>query len=244
MVSAPASSQRRLLDVQALDTQLAKVAHARRSHPTLAALAALDGRAEDLRRSALLASTRVKDLQREVAKAEADVEQVRTRRDRDQSRLDAGAFNAKDSVAVLAELESLARRQGVLEDAEIEVMERLEEAEGELRAIQEQVTALEEDVVRVTGERDAAFADLDGQIATLGTQRIAATNGLEDDLLGLYEKVRTANGGLAVLAIRGTRTEPLQLDLSLTEIAAIKAAPKDQVLRDEEQGYILVRLDD
>lgn len=244
MTTAPALDQRRLLDVQALDTQLAKVAHARRSHPSIATLAELAGRAEDLRRSAVLADSVVKDHRRAVAKAEADVEQVRERTKRDQSRLDAGAFNAKDSVAVMAELESLARRQSVLEDVELEVMELLEAAEGELNALRAQQSALEADVAAATAERDAAFTELDAQHAELVGTRDVAAGGVEPALLALYEKVRSLNSGLAVLSIRGTRTEPVALDLSLTEIAAIKAAPKDQVLRDEENGYILVRLDD
>ncbi|PWD49960.1 hypothetical protein C8046_03965 [Serinibacter arcticus] len=244
MSTAPAVDQRRLLDVQALDTQLAKLAHARRSHPSLATLTELAGRAEDLRRSAVLAESVVKDHRRAVAKAEADVEQVRERSTRDRGRLDAGAFNAKDSVAVIAELESLARRQSVLEDVEIELMEQLETAEGELDALRQQMAAIESDVATATAERDAAFADLDAQLADVTQRRAVAADGIDESLLALYQKVRTLNSGLAVLSIRGTRTEPLHLDLSLSEVAAIKAAAKDAVIRSEEDGYILVRLED
>ena len=244
MSTAPRLDQRRLLDLQALDTQLAKLAHARRSHPTIAALTALDGRAEDLRRAEVVASARAGDVRREFTKAEDDVAQVRTRRDRDQSRLDAGAFGAKDSVAVLAELESLARRQSALEDIELEIMERVEVAEAEVTALQEQSAALAGEVARTTAERDEALAELDRQHAEIAARRDVAARDIEQALLALYDKVRTQNSGLAVLGLRGTRTEPLQLDLSLSEIAAIKAAKPDEVIRSEEDGYILVRLDD
>ena len=243
MSTAPALDQRRLLDVQALDTQLAKLAHARRAHPSIAALGELEVRMGDLHRAQVLAASKVKDIQRAVAKAESDVEQVRTRATRDQQRLDAGAFGAKDSVAVLAELESLARRTSALEDVELEILEQLEVAESELRAIQEQGAAISADVAKVTAERDAAFAELDEQHAEIASRRAVAVTGIDEALLSLYEKVRTANSGLAVLGIRGIRTEPLALDLSLSEVAAIKAASADQVVRSEEDGYILVRLD-
>lgn len=244
MPTAPHLDQRRLLDLQALDTQLAKLAHATRSHPTIAALAELDGRAADLHRAAVLQGSRVGDLKRALTKAEDDVAQVRTRRERDQQRLDSGAFDAKTSQAVTAELESLARRQGALEDIELEAMEEVEVAESELASIREQEGAIEADVARLTAERDKALGELARQVEEITGRRAVAADGIDSALLALYEKVRTQNSGLAALAVRGSTTEPVRLDLSLSEIAAIKAAGADELLRDEEHGYILVRLDD
>lgn len=244
MPTAPKTDQRRLLDVQALDTQIAKLGHARRSHPSLAALAELEARAADLGRAEILAATAVKDVRRELTKAEDDVTQVKQRAERDQARLDAGAFSAKNAEAVLAELEALARRASALEDVELEVMERLEAAESDLAAIVAQRAAIAGDVERVTGERDLALAGLDAQLAENTARRQVAADGIDAALLALYEKVRAQNSGLAALALRGSTTEPLRLDLSLSEVAAIKAAGPDEVLRSEEDGYILVRLDD
>lgn len=244
MTTAPRLDQRRLLDVQLLDTQIAKLGHARRSHPTIAALTEVQGRAADLHRAQVLATSALNDVKRDFTKAEDDVTQVRTRRERDQARLDAGQFGAKNAEAVIAELESLARRQSALEDVELEVMERLEAAEGELAAIVEQAAALTQEEERLTAERDAALAEIDAQLAEVEQRRAVAVEGIDEALLALYAKVRTQNSGLAVLAIRGTTTEPLRLDLSLSEVAAIKAAGPDQVIRSEEEGYILVRLDD
>lgn len=244
MSTAPKVDQRRLLDLQALDTQLAKLAHERRSHPSIAALAELEARAGDLGRSELLAATALKDVQRELTKAEDDVAQVRARAERDQKRLDAGEFGAKDAVAVLAELEALAKRAGDLKEVELEIMERVEAAEGELKAVQEQKVQLDADVAATTTERDAALAELDRQHEELAGRRAVAAEGIDTGLIALYDKVRSQNSGLAVLGLRGSTTEPLRLDLSLSEVSAFKAAPADQVLRSEEHGYILVRLDD
>ena len=46
-----------------------------------------------------------------------------------------------------------------------------------------------------------------------------------------------------MLRLRGATTDPLQITLSLTERAAIEAAPADEIIRSED-GYILVRVDD
>src|SRR4029078_11236456 len=81
----------------------------------------LDDRARDLR-------VAVDDLTAEQRKAEADVEQVRTRRERDRSRMDQGLItNPKDLERMGHELESLERRITSLEDTELEGVERLPE---------------------------------------------------------------------------------------------------------------------
>ena len=80
------------------------------------------------------------DIQRELRKAETDVEQVRSRADRDQARLDAGQGSAKDLQAHPARADSLARRQSELEDVELEVMERLETAQSEADALDDELS--------------------------------------------------------------------------------------------------------
>ena len=69
----------------------------------------------------------------EQKRADADVEQVKGRRARDQAMVDAGSItDPKALQRMLGELESLQRRISDLEDIEIEVMERLETAQADL----------------------------------------------------------------------------------------------------------------
>ncbi len=75
----------------------------------------------------------VDDLTEEQEKVDADVEAVKARRQRDRDRMDQGLIsNPKDLERMSHELESLERRITDLEDQELEVMERLEEAQGTL----------------------------------------------------------------------------------------------------------------
>ncbi|MGC0250904.1 zinc ribbon domain-containing protein [Pseudactinotalea sp. Z1748] len=244
MSTAPVSDQRALLDLQALDTALAKLAHRRNSHPTLATLAELTARAEDLDRSRAQTQMLVSDTRRELLKAETDVEQVRNRADRDRQRLESGTGSPKDLQALSAELESLGKRQNDLEEVELEVMERLEAAEHELQATTTQLEAIRADITRVEAERDAAFAELDAESEQHKAARDELAAGIDEALLALYERVRAKTGGLGAVALRGSATQGVQVPLSLTEKAAIEAAPPERVLRSEDYDYILVRLDD
>lgn len=242
MTTAPAADQVRLLDVQALDTHLAKLAHQRKTHPTLTALAELTARAEDLTRAKTAAEVLVSDTRRELTKAETDVEQVTSRAARNQQRLDAGAGSPKDLQALGHELESLAKRQSDLEEVELEVMERMEAAEKDAAAVTEQLEALQADISRTEAERDEALAGLDAEITETQTKRDAAAEGIDSGLLTLYERIRTQTGGLAAVPLRGMATEGVQVPLSLTEQDAIATADPDEVIRSEDYGYILVRV--
>ncbi|MCM3659539.1 hypothetical protein M3148_00805 [Georgenia satyanarayanai] len=243
MTTAPVADQRRLLDIQTLDTRAAKLAHQRRTLPVLETIAELEGRLEDLRSAQVEERTVVGDIRREVAKAESDVEQVRQRATRHQARLDSGAVSAKEAQALQSELEQLARRQGDLEETELEVMERLEEAESRLAELGEQEAAIAADVARHVAARDAEWSTIDGQLESVARERAAAAEQTDAGLLTLYDRVRDRTGGLAAVALYGSRTEGTQLDFSLTELDAIHSAPAEQVVQHEDYGYIIVRME-
>ena len=242
MTTAPAADQRRLLDVQSLDTRLDQLAHKRRTLPELARLAELDGQLDDLHTALVTSQTAVSDLRREVAKAEADVEQVRSRAARDQARLDSGQGSPKDLQAIQHELESLGRRQSDLEEVELEVMERLEAHETALREVTIAHDALGARRSEVVVERDAAFAEIDAQIGELGAERAAAADGLDAGLVTLYERLRGQLGGSGAAALRGRRCEGCRLELNPLDLDGIKKQSEDTVVRCEECGRILVRL--
>ncbi|MBO0900052.1 hypothetical protein J1G42_09360 [Cellulomonas sp. zg-ZUI222] len=244
MSSAPAADQRRLLDVQELDTRLAQLAHKRRSLPALARLVELDSRLADLETALVTSRTAASDLRTEVAKAEADVDQVRSRARRDQQRLDGGQVGAKDAQALTSELASLAARQSHLEDVELEVMERLEAHESVLRDLEQARAALVEDRDRVVAERDAGFAEVDAEAARVRAERERTADGLDGGLVALYERLRGQLGGSGAAALRGNRCEGCRLELNPLDLEAIRARPVDAVVRCEECGRILVRLTD
>jgi predicted nucleic acid-binding Zn-ribbon protein len=244
VATAPPEDQRRLLEVQELDTRLQQLVHQRRSHPALATIAELDGRLADLQSSLVDSRTAVTDLEREVTKAEDGVAQVRARTERDQQRLDSGALSAKDSQAVMSELESLARRQTVLEDAELEVMERLEAHQASLAKVEAAHAELVASKEKAAAERDAAWAEIDTTGRAVQAARAKAADGLDSGLLALYDKLRAQLGGLGAAALRGGRCEGCRLELNPGDLAAARAAAPEQVVRCEECGRILVRLAD
>ncbi|WP_198427490.1 zinc ribbon domain-containing protein [Streptomyces buecherae] len=241
MNAAPAD-QIRLLDVQALDVRLSQLAHKRASLPEHAEIETLNADLTQLRDLLVAAQTEESDTAREQTKAEQDVDQVRQRAARDQKRLDSGAVTSpKDLENLQSEIASLARRQGALEDVVLEIMERRESAQARAAELTEQVAAVEAKTVDATARRDAATESLDAEITTATKEREVVAGSIPADLLKLYEKLRTQQGGVGAARLYQRRCEGCRLELNITEINEVKAAKPDEVVRCENCRRILVR---
>ena len=184
----------------------------------------------------------VDDLTSEQDKIESDVAAVRTRRDRDQQRIDAGLVsNPKDLQRMQHEMESLLRRVSDLEDEELEVMAKLEDAERTLSELRERATELDQRRVGLEDTRDRSFAEIDEALRQVEADRAPAAEGLPADLLALYDRLRAAKGGVGAAALRARRCEGCMLTVDPAELGVIRAAADDEVLRCEECQRILVR---
>jgi len=127
-VKASPQAQLKLLELAELDSELSRLDHRRRTLPENAEFERAGQRDAELRDELATLEARDADLTREQAKAERDVDQVRTRIERDRTRLDAGQVSSpKELENLQSEIVSLGRRQGDLEEVVLEVMEQLEE---------------------------------------------------------------------------------------------------------------------
>lgn len=241
-MNADPSVQLRLLDVQAIDVKLDQLAHRRATVPEAVTARELAAEHSEVTDSVGSVETELADLGREQRKADADVEQVRSRRERDEKRLQAGQVGSpRDLENLQREIESLTKRQSDLEDAELEVMERLEETG---KRQQEQLARQAEIAGRLaTAEqaRDASYAQIDAEIDASRTERALTAEGIGADLLGLYEKRRAQFGGVGAAALRHRRCEGCRMEINASDLQKFAASPPELVLRCEECGRILVR---
>jgi len=240
-VKASPQTQLRLLELADLDTELARLDHRRNGLPETAELARLDTRSQELRDAIVLAETELGDLDREQTRAERDVEQVRTRIDRDRARLDAGQVSAARELASLqSEVESLHRRQDDLEEVVLELMERREGLTGRLGELTTERDSLGAENAEVSARRDAAVREIDEQAAKAADKRGHVAADVPADLLGLYDQIRKSKGvGAAML--RAGRCEGCHLSLNTVDLNVIRNSPADEVVRCEECRRILVR---
>ncbi|MEV4256949.1 C4-type zinc ribbon domain-containing protein [Spirillospora sp. NPDC049652] len=241
MKAAP-QAQQRLIDLQELDTSLDRLAHRRRTLPELAEIERLEARRAELRDQIVAAETELGDLEREQKKAEQDVDQVRTRSDRDQKRLDSGMVtSAKDLASLQAEIESLGRRQSDLEEVVLEIMERREAAEARVNELRAEADGSASALADLNERLSAEQAKIDEETGLTSTARTGVAKDVPDELVALYEKLRGQFGGVGAAVLHRGSCQGCHLALNTVDLNRIRAAADDDVLRCEECRRILVR---
>ncbi|MGW0505489.1 zinc ribbon domain-containing protein [Micromonospora sp. NPDC003241] len=232
--------QRRLLDLQAIDTALAQLAHRRRALPERAELEALARELSSLEDERVRAQVAVDDLDRDIARLEKDVDQVRARKKKDEDRLAAGGGPARELEALQHELVSLNRRQSDLEDAELELMEQRETAQSTLDGVEQRLAEVRERRAATEQRRDEALAEIGREEEFKRSARQPLAGDLPADLVQLYDKIRTDTGLGAALLTAG-RCGGCRLDLSGADLARIRKTDPDEVVRCEDCRRIMVR---
>ncbi|GAB3861193.1 C4-type zinc ribbon domain-containing protein [Micromonospora andamanensis] len=232
--------QRRLLDLQAIDTALAQLAHRRRSLPERTELEALARELSALEDERVRAQVAVDDLDRDIARLERDVDQVRARKTKDEDRLAAGTGPARELEALQHELASLNRRQSDLEDAELELMEQRETAQSVLDGVEQRLTEVRERRAATEQRRDDSLAEIGREEEFKRSARQPLANDLPADLVQLYDRIR-ADTGLGAALLTAGRCGGCRLDLSGADLARIRKADPDDVVRCEDCRRIMVR---
>lgn len=239
-MKADPAVQRRLLELADVDGELTRLAHRRRTLPEHAQLTEAEAAVRAAKDKLVAVETSAGDLDRDIRRLERDIDGVRARADRDNKLLAGAGVGARQATELQHELETLARRQTVLEDEQLEVMEQREAVGVDVEHSRGVLAAAERAAGEIVERRSAALADLDAAEAGRRRDRDEIATHLPADLLALYDKRREQRGtGAAVLLQR--RCQACRLELDRTALAALRAAAPDEIVYCEECGVILVR---
>ena len=242
-VKADPIDQQRLLELAAEDVALTQLAHRRRTLPEVAAVEAAEEAERALAGDVVRAETEVRDLDRE---SEAAGGRRRHRaasgRRSDQKHLDSGAVAPKEMTNLQHELQSLARRQADLEDQVLELMERREVADADpgrrAQPGQEQAAADRERAVQL---RDDALADIADRPP--GTRPPAPSSPGRCPARCWPSTTASARRPAAPARrmLKARQCQGCRIELYGSELSAVRNAARDEVVRCENCGRILVR---
>jgi len=243
VTSAPIAQQRLLIDLQDIDSRLARLRHERKHLPVLGRIESVIERLKTNKRAAIQADAALSEAKTRVTRSEDEVGQVVRRAEVLRERLHSGNSAARDLSAIQGEIDQLGQRQSALEEAQIAAMEALDSAREESERLKQEESDIRVAGRELTAKRDAEFARLDQEIDSLEKQRADLAGTVETALLSDYEAVRASTGGLGAVALRGRTVEGGAVEISPQELARIVAAPQDQVIHAEENDVIVVRMD-
>ena len=241
-MKAPAEEQRRLIDLQDHDLHLARLDHQAKTLPILKELAHATQGYESHEALAIASETERSDIEIELNRSASDVEQVEMRIAKDQQVIDSGHASAKDLQNLLGELESLRKRKEELEEVELKIMVRIDDALSMRRHHESERDRFKTEVERLTSERDVALAKISSERDQVSSEREAIAMTLTKDLIDLYNKVKESNGGIGAARLKDGTCDGCHLTINTVELGRIKSLPDDEVVRCEECRRILVRI--
>ena len=238
-MKATPAHQKELLRLQEHDNRLIRITHSLKNLPQDKQLQELKPQAEQLRARLVEATGRLEDAKAEQQRLESDIKLVEQRLARDEERLQVSS-SQKDIEALEGEIASLKRRRTTLEDAELEVMERAENAEREVAGIRAEQEELAASVDSLTTARDDEIARFERERDDAKADRMVVAQGIPQELLDLYERQR-GRYGVGAAAVRGGVNLGTNLQLAPNDLAAVRNAAPDEVIIDSDSGAILIR---
>lgn len=237
MKASPAD-QLQLLDLADIDRRTKRAEAARSNPPQATRVKELIEQRNGQGRELVARTNARDDVLTELRRVEADIDVARKRRARDEERLTQTAI-ARDALALQEEIAALTRRIDDLETTELELMEKRDAAEAELAEQQALMDATTAEGRRLSEEAKQAVADATRELEELARDREALAGRLPSALLAEYDRLAARGTGAALF----TRTTcgGCRIALSPSDIADLRATPKDELAYCPECGTILVR---
>ncbi|WP_136089893.1 zinc ribbon domain-containing protein [Auritidibacter ignavus] len=233
-------TQRRLLDLQAFDTQIAtakqRLAQLKKDPDYQQGKDQYEKFTDQLQHL----NRQREDAGLHLAEAQSTEESLDRRVKTLSRQADQNAANSHQLNAILAQKSSVEADLAQAEAATGAAREAVAEVDAEISACQQQRQHLKQNLEELA----VRLKDQMGQIATEGKRLTAAraelVGSLPEELVAHYQDIAQRNAGIGAMRLDGN-TSASGMTLSPVELAAIDNTPADQLAYDPETGVILIR---
>tara|TARA_B110000196_G_scaffold310534_1_gene313414 strand:+ start:66 stop:782 length:717 start_codon:yes stop_codon:yes gene_type:complete len=232
-----------LVQLQELDTRLSQLSHRYATLPEHQQITEVQGEEVRLGEQLDTVMIELKVLRRSQTDREAEVQGLEDKIAKSTSALYGGEITSpKEAAAMQSEIESISRRQTVLEDQIIELMEQIEPFALEEAGIEAQRNVGGETLRDLEEQLAAAQAEIEVEQRAVNTERAQIEERAGDDLVALYERNRNRMGDhTAVGRLIGTSCGACFLGISAVEIDRIRRLPSNEPSECPECGALLIR---
>jgi hypothetical protein len=230
-----------LLDVQAHDLALDRIAYRLRELHERGRLAAVEAERAELRQRLDATEASRAQLAHQQDELEQHVQALVSRIGTIEARLRSGAAGSyRDQDAMANETRSLDHQRRDYEDREIEIMEQLEPIEAELASIAAKLDRLDTDKSAASEALARAEAELAAERSAVLAERAPLAAALPSDLAASYERLRSKLGGVGAAKVVDGACSGCHLRLPALERDQVLHAPPGTVFSCDQCGRILV----
>lgn len=224
MPSYDDATLRRLLDLQTEDSAVDRLEHQKETLPEAARLREVNEQLAELTADLEIATKQHDEIAREQSRLEGETGLVDDKIAREEQRMYSGKVNnPKELSALQAEVESLKRKKGGIEDELLEVMVQRESATATMDSLKSEHASTTTTAEELQKTVASLTADLDAQLDKHRTQREEVANDIPEDLLETYEKIRRSKGGVGAAALEGFTCSGCHTKLPNVEVERMRA---------------------
>jgi uncharacterized protein len=241
VIVATRAEQRRLLELQQVDTAIRRLQHRRANLPEQQTLDDHEDLYRRVRSELGAARERLDRLERDQRRHERELDLVEQRYASETQRKYSGVIKVpKELEALDAELESLLVRKGDLEDTLLEIMGQNEETASLISTLGVREAELALQVAAATAARDKAAARIEEELKKCTAEREEVAADLPAPILRYYDGVRARKDGIAVAELLGRTCAGCRLELTTTEMQEVRERVDRGLASCEQCGRILV----
>ena len=241
-MQASPEQQSLIFELQLLDNEIMQANTKLKSLPEIEQLLHIDKRIAAATEELSTVKAEADQIALELRRGEVDVETVTDRIKKDEARLSSGNATPKELEQLQHEVGTLRKRQEALEEIELEIMVRSEVITARTNTLTTDLASLETLKAEINQRLTAASGEINTVITNKQSDREKVVVKIEKPLIDLYEKIRSASGGVAAAALVGNKCNGCNLAINAVEMERIKSLAKDELLRCEECRRILVRI--
>ncbi|MFC4336609.1 zinc ribbon domain-containing protein [Salininema proteolyticum] len=242
MTRADFFDQRRLLDLQRADSSLHQLRYRLRQAAERYETDSLDRTAEELRDGLGTFEAQIGDLGRDIDLADRELGGVARRADGCRDEMISGQADSHEMTRLQKELEHLSRREADLEDRKREALERRGKLEKAVDVVTAKLGELDAEKEKREAGHESAVAGYEREVAETQTERDRLAEVIPTALVDLYEQIR-AKQAVAAAELRGRRCMACRIEKTTADMKELLDAPLDAVVRCEECGAILLRIE-
>jgi predicted nucleic acid-binding Zn-ribbon protein len=230
-----------LLELQARDTAIDRLRHRRDTIPERAALDSVRTDLAAHEKQVADATDRRDEVVGEERKFDDEAGSLETKATEVERTMYSGEVTSPRELQMLqADVDQLRRHRRSLEDRELDVMERHEALDAEVRELETRVRELQAEAARLESVLSAAEAEIDEELAGERAARDELAATVDAALLDDYERCRERARGVGAARLNGTTCQGCHLSIPSVEAERIRTSPPGTVAHCDNCGCILV----